>query len=208
MKAMQPNQPNQPQYSIDYLNQIAPKQNGSGRSNKLFFGVLGLGLLLIIGFAIVLVSSARGPSEITQMETLAAKFKSLQTITDNAGRNISDDNLQSINANLDTQLTNINQNISVPLKKNGINIQKLPKNITDSASLATVTTKLADAKLNAVYDRTYASEMSFQLSEVFIMMREISNGSKSQSMHAFITTAISNLQPIDQQLTNFTDADN
>lgn len=199
-------QPNQPQYSIDYLNQIAPKRKGPGVSNKLFFGVIGLGLILVIIFAIVLISSAHGPSQKVQMETMAARFQALQSITDNAGQNISDDNLQSINANLDTELTNINQQIVTPLKNNGINAKGLPRNIVKAQALTDTTSKLTDAKLNAVYDRTYANEMSFQLSELFILMREINNGTHSRSMRAFIQTATSNLQPIDTQLSNFTDA--
>lgn len=177
-------------------------------SNKLFFGIIGLGLVLVIIFAVVLISNGHGPSKTTQMQTMAARFHALQTITDTAGQNIHDDNLQSINGNLDTELSNINQQIVTPLKNNGINAKSLPKSITQNESLADTTSKLADAKLNATYDRTYASEMSFQLSELFVLMREINNGSNSRSMRAFIQTATSNLQPIDTQLTNFTDADN
>lgn len=177
-------------------------------SNKLFFGVIGLGLVLVIVFAIMLISSGHGPSQTTRMETMAARFQALQKITDTAGQNIGDDNLQSINANLDTELNNINQQIVTPLKNNGINAKALPQTIVKAESLTDTTSKLADAKLNAVYDRTYASEMSFQLSELFVLMREINNGSNSRSMRAFIKTATDNLQPIDTQLSNFTDADN
>lgn len=196
----------QPQYSIDYLNQIAPKQKGPGVSNKLFFGVIGLGIILVIAFAIALISSGRGPSETVQMETMAARLQALQSIADNAGQNIGDDSLQSANANLDTELTSLNQQIVVPLKNNGINAKALPQSIVKAQALTDTTNRLNDAKLNAVYDRTYASEMSFQLSELFILMREINSGSNSRSMRAFIQNALSNLKPIDDQLSSFTGA--
>ncbi|HEU0266159.1 MAG TPA: hypothetical protein VFQ70_00855 [Candidatus Saccharimonadaceae bacterium] len=196
----------QPQYSIDYLNQIAPKQKGPGVSNKLFFGVIGLGIILVIAFAIALISSGRGPSETVQMETMAARLQALQSIADNAGQNIGDDSLQSANANLDTELTSLNQQIVVPLKNNGINAKALPQSIVKAQALTDTTNRLNDAELNAVYDRTYASEMSFQLSELFILMREINSGSNSRSMRAFIQNALSNLKPIDDQLSSFTGA--
>lgn len=198
--------PSKPQYSIDYLDQIAPKQSSTIGNNKLFFGIIGLGIIVVIAFAILLVVGVGGPSQTSRLQSLAAQLQSMQTISTNAQADITDNHLQTINANLNIQLTNINQNIAAPYANSAVNPKNIPPAIKSEESLSGVTAKLADAKLNAVYDRVYANEMSYQLSDVFIVMREINNGTKSKSMHDFLNTTYNNLQPIATQLSNFTDA--
>lgn len=200
--------PNKPQYSIDYLDQIAPKQTNTLGDNKLFFGVMALGIIVVIIFAFALITGGKGPSQTTRLQTLAARLGSMQKISSDAQINITDNHLQAINASLALQLTNTKQTMIAPLASEGVDAAKLPKAIQTTESLSDVSSKLADAKLNATFDRVYANEMNYELSDTFILMREINNGTKNSSLKDFISSTSKNLAPFQTQLSNFTDASN
>jgi hypothetical protein len=197
-------QPNQPQqYSIDYLNQIAPQSKKPGLNNRLFLAIIGGGLVLalIVGALTLFSSGNNGPTQ--KMETLAARLKTLQTISDSAQVNIKSNSLRSTNSTLDILLTNANRDIVTPLSNNNVDIKNLDKSITAAEAGTALTQKLSDAKLNAIFDRTYASEMNYQLNTVFVLMQDIYTRVNSKSMKDFINTTTTNLQPIEKQLDSF-----
>lgn len=198
--------PNKPQYTIDYLDQIAPKQSSALGDNKLFFGVIGLGIIVVIVFAFALITGGSGPSQTSRIQTLAARLQSMQKIASDSQQNITNNHLQSINASLSIQLTNTKSAMVKPLGTTGVDTTKLPKDVQTTESLSDVSAKLADAKLNATFDRVYANEMNYELSDTFILMREIDNGTKNKTVKDFLVTTSNNLAPLQIQLSNFTDA--
>jgi hypothetical protein len=194
--------PNQSQYSIDYLNQIAPQEKKPGLSNRLFLFIAGGGLLLAIIVGIfALTSSGTGPTQ--KMQTLAARLTALQSISDKAQKNIKSGDLRSTNSSLTIFLTNANHDIVTPFGKNGVDIKKIDKKIITKESGADLTKKLEDARLNAIYDRTYSSEMSYQLQTVAALMTDIYKNSKSKSLKEFLVTTDNNLTPIKNQFKEF-----
>ena len=201
---MQPeqNQQPQPQYSIDYLNQIAPQPKKPGLNNKTFLLLVGGGLLLVIIVGIfVLSSGGSGPTQ--KMQTLAARMQTLQTISDKAQKNIKSGQLRSTNSNLTIFLTNANRDIVDPLKKNGVDIKKLDKTIVTAEKGDALSTKLEDARLNATFDRTYAREMGYQLDTLAVLMKDIYNKGNSKSMKDFLLATDKNLEPIKKELNDF-----
>jgi hypothetical protein len=196
------NNPGQTPYSIDYLNQIAPQQKKPGLSNKLFLFVVGGGLLLaiIVGIA-VFSSGSNGPTQ--KMQTLAARLTTLQTISDKAQKNIKSGSLRSTNSNLTIFLTNTNRDIVDPLGKNGVDMKKADKAIVAREAGTELTKKLEDARLNAVYDRIYAREMSYQLDTVATLMKDIYANSNSKALKDFLVNTDKNLQSIREQFSDF-----
>ena len=194
--------PEDNQYSIDYLNQIAPQQKKSGLGNRLFFAIIGGGILLavIVGF-FALSSGAGGPTE--KMQTLAARLITLQSVADKSQKTIKSGTLRSTNSNLAIFLTNANRDIVDPLKNNGITIEKIDKKITAAENGDKLTKTLEDARLNAVFDRVYAREMGYQLDTVASLMTEIYDKSNSKSLKEFMVATDKNLEPIKKQLTDF-----
>lgn len=202
----QPQTPNPqgtpPQYSIDYLNQIAPKAQKKPLNSRLFLPVIigGLLIAIIVGF-LSLVNNGTGPT--TDMQTLAARITTLNKISSDAQKNIKSNNLLGSNSSLTILLTNAQQGMVTPLQKNGIDIKKLDKTIVDAESGTALTSKLDNARLNAVFDRTYAREMSYQLTTVETLMRTIYNSTNSKSMKDFLQTTSDNLVPIKKQFDSF-----
>jgi hypothetical protein len=194
--------PNQSPYSIDYLNQIAPQEKKPGMSNKFFLFIIGGGLLVAIIVGIFALSSgSNGPTQ--KMQTLSARLTTLQTISDKAQKNIKSGDLRSTNSSLTIFLTNANRDIVTPFGKNGVDIKKIDKKIISKEAGTAVTKKLEDARLNAVYDRIYASEMGYQLETVAALMKDIYTNSKSKSLKEFLVATDDNLLPIKKQFQEY-----
>jgi hypothetical protein len=205
-----PSQPGQqPQYSIDYLNQIAPPAKKPGMNNRIFIFLAGGGLLLavIIGF-FSLINSGTGPTE--KMQTLAARIEALHTISDKSQKNIQSGDLRSTNSNLTVFLTNAYRDIAEPLSNNNVDIKSIDKEIasTEETSAEELTQKLEDARLNAVFDRVYAREMAYQLDKVAALMKDIYGSVKSKSLKDFLVSTDTNLQPLKKQFYDFSTESN
>jgi hypothetical protein len=200
---MNPNQnPNQNQYSIDYLNQISAPAKKPGMSNRIIMILVGVGVLIAIvaGFALL---SGGSTSTAKKLETLTARLKTLQTISSKSQATIKSGALRNTNSNLSIFLTNASHDVETPLKNNGISSTNLDKTIVAAESGTDLTKKLEDARLNAIFDRTYAREMSYQLATVASLIREIYNSSNSKLLKTFLLTTDTNLRPIKNQLSDF-----
>jgi hypothetical protein len=194
-------QPNQMEYPIDYLNQIAPEQKKPGMDGKWVLGLIGLGVVAVIFIAIFFLSSGGGDTQ--KLQTLAARMQTLQKISESAEKNIKSSSLRTTNSTLSIFLTNANRDIEAPLKSNKIEVKKLDKNILKKEDGSKVTATLEDARLNATYDRTYGREMSFQLDTLHNLMQDIYTSTKSKSLKEFLVSTDDNLTPIREQLTDF-----
>jgi len=157
--------PNQPTYSVDYLNQIAPqtpKKSGLSRLQFIIVAVVGAVVLLTVIISAVLTSSYN----VEPAKQLAARLQSTEVIVGNAQSKLKSSQLRTLNSNLKIYLTNTNRDIATPLLQEGINVAKLDKKLVASEAGTDITNKLEDARLNAVYDRTYAREIAYQLDTI------------------------------------------
>ncbi len=205
---MYPNQPQQPtpnpSVPANYLDQIAPQAPKSSMFKfgpKLFVMIGAVLVVLVIIIAItvnVVVSSQRTP-----LQTLSARLTTTQSIVDKAQANLKSSQLRSLNSNLAIYLTNTNRDIGAPLLTNGVNTAKLPESVTKKESGDAIAGRLEDARLNAVFDRTYAREMTYQLSTTLALMKQIRASTGSASLKTFLNTAITNLEPTQESFASF-----
>jgi len=194
--------PDQNQYSIDYLNQIAPPEKKPAMNNKMFFLVIGGGLLIAIVVGILALSSGSGgPKE--QLQTLSVRLGTLKTISDASQKSIKSGALRNANSNLQISLSNANRDIAEPLKANGITAEGVSEKVKKAENGEALTKKLEDARLNAVFDRIYAREMGFQLDKTITLMKTIHNSTSSKSLKTFLETTSTNLDPIKKQFNDF-----
>lgn len=193
--------PDQNQYPVDYLNQIAPQQQKPGISPKLMMGLIG-GVILVAIIAVIALNSG-GAGPVQKMQTLAARLETLQKISDKSQKNIKSGQLRGTNSNLTIFLTNTNRDLVEPLAKNGVDVKKIDKTIETKEKGEELTQKLEDARLNAVFDRTYTREMTYQLDTVVALMEEIYNSTNSKVLKEFLVKTDDDLQPIKKQLSDF-----
>lgn len=196
--------PDQHEYSIDYLNQIAPQAPKKGLSSKLRIIVLALGGITLLTIILMIVAGLTSPRT-DDTQRLAARLQSTQKIVDTAQSNLHSSQLRSLNINLSIYLANANRGIATPLKNNGINPAKLNKSIVTQENGAAITATLDDARLNAVYDHTYAREMTYQLETTMVLMQQIYRSTKSTSLKTFLQAEYDNLTPIQKGFADFND---
>lgn len=189
---------------IDYLNQIAPAPQKPGL-NKAAVAVVIVGILLVLGLVVAfLMFISGGPSSPkATTQTLAARLQTTQQVSDKSQANIKSSQLRSINSTLKVILTNANRDIAGPLAANNIDSKKLDKAIVAKEKADPITADLEDARLNAVFDDTYAREMSFKLTTILILMEQINSKTNSTSMKDYLLKTTADLQPIKQQLDEF-----
>jgi hypothetical protein len=202
---MYPNQPTN-QSPIDYLNQIAPQQPKAPRFSPMrlvIYAAAALILVLIVSGLISLFSH----SDKDDLEHLAARLQTTSTIASSAQTNIDDDNLQSLNVTLQLYLSETNRTISAPLAEENIATASLDSVIVKDENGSQISSRLADAKLNAVFDNTYANEMSYQLSTIINLMEQIYNTTSNKDLKTFLSTASTNLAPIQKQFSTFNSTD-
>jgi hypothetical protein len=192
-----------------YLDQIATPQKKPGMNNRLFLGIIGGAILLLLIVGGMILASAAAPKTSTNLTTLALRMETLADITKKADRNIQSGDLRAINTGINTYLLNAGRNIQEPLAKNKIKLGKAPKMLSakEKQLTADLTAKLEDAKLNAVYDETYRSEMLYQLKTLSVLMNSIYKSTSSKSLKQFLQTSSKDLNALYKQLDSFDQAD-
>ncbi len=195
--------PEQNQLPADYLNQIAPQQKKPMLNNKLVYGLIG-GVVLLAIIVVLIISSSGSAGPTQKMQTLAARLLTLQTISNDSQKTIKSGALRGINSNLTIFLTNTNRDIVSPLAKSGVDVIKIDKSITLKEDGSALKQRLEDARLNAIYDRTYVREINYQLDTVATLMQDIYNSTGNTSLKAFLLATDTNLQPIKKQFAEFT----
>jgi hypothetical protein len=194
-----------PTLPTDYLNQIAPQ---APKKSLFTFGIRQLvmvGVALIV--LVIILSSVAGSiasGKKSPLEHLAARLSATQTIVTGAQENLDSDNLRSANSNLSLYMTNVNRDIAAPLLTEGVDVTNLDKSVVAAESTTAMAARLNDARLNAVYDSHYATEMTYQLSNILTLMSQIYNSTSSATLKTFLNTAYNNLKPIEQTFSQFT----
>lgn len=195
-------QPDQNPVPIDYLDTIAPQSTKSPISNNLFFGVV-IGAVIILILAIILIISTSGSSDKQSLERLGLRLQTLQKTSQDAEKNIQSSALLSTNGNLSTYLVNTNRDIETPLEAAGVKLKKADKKLAAQENGAELNKKLEDARLNAVFDRTYAREMTYQLETTALLMNTLNKSTNSKSLKAYLPGAYKDLVELQKQMKDF-----
>lgn len=204
---MYPNTPQPPAPATppqDYLNQIAPAQ---AKKLPFSFGpkvilIVG-GILVVLVIIIALAINVFGQGGRSRIEHLAARLDSTTTIVEGAKDTLKSSQLRSLNSNLSLYLANINRDVVEPLQAVGVTLEKVDKKITESESATPITDRLEDARLNAIYDRTYAREMAYRLDTLITLMKEIEASTGNAKLKTFLHTTYPNLEPTQKAFEDF-----
>jgi hypothetical protein len=170
--------------------------------SSLFLVALHLSLSILLAS---IIAASSGPSGGSSTEKLAARLASTETIASAAQAKLKSSELRTLNSNLKIYLTNTNRDIVAPLMAVGINAKQLDPVVTKAEAGTDVTLRLEDARLNAVYDRTYAREMSYRLDTIVSLMQKIRASSSNTTMKSFLDSAITNLTPTQKEFSDYND---
>ena len=202
MVDMNPDQQKQA-LGVDYLNNIAAQPVKKIRLSRLQLVIGGAILTVAVFLITVLAVAALSGKSDQPLQRLAARLQTTEKIVAGAQSKLKSTELRTLNSNLKIFLTNTNRDITAPLADENINIAKLEKTIVTAEAGTDITDRLEDARLNAVYDRTYARELSYQLEKITTLIEQIKSSTSSQSLKTFLDNASLNLRPTQKALAEF-----
>lgn len=203
MNSEQDQQP--PSSTQTYLDQIAPTETKKPILMSLgpLQMIVGGIILIILILLIVGIVNSILKAPLVSLQQLSARLNTTATLVEDASNNLNSSELQTLNSNLKIYLTNTNREIIEPFQSVGVSTTKIDASITDQESGTAIAARLEDARLNAVYDRTYAREMAYQLDTVLNLMKKSGSSIGSTAVKNVLQSAYENLAPIQQDFADF-----
>lgn len=189
----------EPQYSVDYLNQIASPTQQSKMPKHFGLIAIILGIMVLLTVAIFIFGTLTATEETTPID-VAVRLETLETVTRDSQENLSSGDLRSINSNLTLALTNSTRELEGFLGADAKAVTKLAK---DNPQGAELNKTLEDANLNAVMNRTYPREMAYELEVTLLMIEELEKGNISKSFADYLAKTRADLEPLYEQLKAF-----
>lgn len=199
---MQPSE--QTEHPIDYLDSISTVPRGvkKGPPDLIFFGAIIAVLLasLLLGAFVIF---GRGDTTKDNWSTLSVKLVNLDKIADASQKNIASSELRATNTRLTLALTNATHDIDPFLTAHEVDSAKPDPKVTAKENTDELEATLEDARLNAIFNRTYAREMSYQLDTALILLKQLESKTKNKDQQKFLTTTYSDLLPLQERFANF-----
>lgn len=176
------------------------KPSGLGLGNFFKIGgiVLGAIILVTIGY-FVIMSFANAGQETAA--TLVAREKQLVTFITTNQKDITDDNLSTVNSNLLSLATSDAYALQQGLKSS-YGLTAVPEAITKQESDTTSAAKLTTAKAQAQFNKVYLELLKSKIASIKEAAQEVTTTS-SGSMKTAAETTINHLTTIQQKLTQF-----
>lgn len=194
------------QYSVDYLNQMAAPTKPP-LDKKFIIGGIGVVLALLLAAVLFFATGTKTTSTATEV-TLYTTLVDVEASTSRSGALIKNSKLAAINGNLRTTLVNAARDMETPLK----NMGQTPTTLKASAIKPPyhddkLVASLEDARLNSVYDRTYANQMNTKTKYIIAYMETIKKRTNSKSMQEFIAKNEPSFQTIQKSIDAFQNSD-
>ena len=202
----QPTDQSQPHtYSIDYLDQIAPKGPQSSGPKKIVLILAGGVLLLLIILVMTMVLSSGPKSSGQTAIDLQARLETLKTVAKEHQPKLRDNVLRNYNSALTLQLTNASTDLKTALEAEGVKVDKVSdkQKAEQLELLDELKLEFEEAELNIQLDRIYAREMTYQLDVIGSMITAIANKPSNELIKDFIKNNASNLKAIAKNLNTF-----
>lgn len=191
-------------FPVDYLNEIAPKQQPVQMNRFAVFGLIG-GVLLL-AFAIVMMMVNSQPNYTKQAQTTLARIETLQAATKEQQSRLTENELSSMNTTLTTSLGSMGTELKSSLKDAKIKTELIgDAKKTEKAYSDKLSKTLEDAYLTGALDRVYAREMSYQLSILKSYLQKLKTASGNRKAIAdYVATNSKTLDAATKSFSNFT----
>lgn len=189
-------------YTVDYLNSIAPSQQKV--VNKFaVFGLIG-GVLVAVVVALILFSTPKSTTSTTLIPPISTRIASLKTVTSGQQKHLKENAITETNAALNSSLGTMDTELKQIMKD-----QKLTKSVS-KAQLTTekkysdaLAKTLDDAYQRGTLDRIYTSQMTYELTILERQITSLKRTSKNKDIQAFCTSSIANIDLVLKSFATF-----
>ena len=171
---------------MEYLDHMAGTAGGPKIERKFIIAGAAVGVMLLAAAAIFIFTPKKAPTTQTPSR-LYGTIVDTQKVTKDAGKRIKNNRLKSINSTRNASLVNASTNLEKPLGGLGVDTKKLRATVQKTEYHDQhLVDKLEDARLNAVYDRTYTTQMEYKVKDIQLNMQAISKaGTTKEANDAF-----------------------
>lgn len=191
----------------NYLDEIAPApKKGLLPTGKMRNLVIIGGILTLLVIAASITVSVINGGKKDDWARLATRITSTSEIVSDATKNIKNNRLRSINSELSIFLINLDRDLQTPLTSIGFNKNKVSKSILKETSVAQALENLEDARLNDVYDRAYAREMTYQLAQILTDLQKAHSNSGNDDTKKFLSDAYDSLESNHETLSSYSES--
>lgn len=196
--------------SLDYLNQIAAQPSRRRAlvptGSPMFWVLIAVAAIVVITIVSIVATtlSQKGSANI---EALSARLAQLQTTVAARQNDIGNTDLATTNSSLGLNLTQLNNELDAILKDDGKNPSKLNGGIVakETANTKDLTTTLDNAKLNALFDSTYASAMTYQLDTALATIHQMQKSKNGPKTTSFLSDADKDLSQARDSFASYDD---
>jgi hypothetical protein len=199
-----PQQPPTPGPGLEYLDSIAAQPRIKTINPFVLWGAIVAALVIVV--IVVINIAGGGTSTKSVLAQVGATSSALKELSDEANGHIQSSDLRTINSNLSLTLANTNRDLSEPLATQKISLKDPKKNKTVAEVMIEyeqVAERLEDARLNGLYDRTYAREVTYQLKNLHSYMSQLYGSTRSTSLKSALETNDDNLAPLLEEFESF-----
>lgn len=189
-------------YSVDYLNTIAPQSPTKTVSKGVVFGFIG-GVIALFGFIVYVMMGGLNPSVTEQSFEVQDRLITLQTVTAEQQPRLNANTLSSLNVTLGASITSMNAELTPMIDSKKAKPGKKPRSEEEQAYLAKLSQTLEDAYLTGTLDRTYSSEMAYQLTILKSKMQKLRSATKTKAMQEYYTTHAATIDVTIEQLSEY-----
>ena len=200
-----------------YLQQISAENRPASSGNSLgdlfsgkAFKIAGIftvvALVIIIALSII---SAAMPKPVTAESDLSRIYLRSNTLLDTIktyNSSVKSSELRAAGASLSAVLTDLSSSTSSTLETSyDIKASDLSLPSVDAVALEKSATALSSAKLNGILDRSYASELSYQISYLILLEDSALSKSLDSTAADYLSTSRSSLITLQASFSNFSE---
>ena len=168
--------------NVDYLNQIAPQQQKTVNRFAVF-GLIG-GVLVTLAVLLMVMANSGPPDISSQTKSLQQRIATLQSVVDAQQPHLQNNDLSVANSTLSSALTTMATDLSSLMKAKGVKTgdKAAASAATEKKYAAKKKKKLDDSYQRGTLDRTYAPQMTYELTVLrtkIKLLKSTSGGSKT-----------------------------
>ena len=198
---LQTQQPANP-YPTDYLDTIAAPQPQKTMNKFLLFAMIG-GIIVAAVLAVIMLSSlGKKPDFSTQSAAVSERIATLQAVVDEHQKHLTDNRLRVTNATLSATLTTMSKDLTTIMTERGLK-PTTKVSVTETAYETKLQETLNDAYLLGSLDRSYPSEMAYQLSLLKTQLRRLKLQANNETVDDFYDTSLASIEQVSKEFSDF-----
>lgn len=178
--------------TVDYLNRIAPQEQKTVNRFAVF-GLIGAVIASVIAVVMMMVSS-QGSQPNDLMPPLAQRIDTLASVSNAETHKLTQNEIVEANSSLSSTLTSMKSQLETIMKERKLKTSSANK--TEKTYLETLQKKLDDAHQKGTLDRTYTTQMTYELSLLKSQVNKLKRSTNSSSVTEFCNTSITNIDTI------------